>query len=307
MPTATPERVQAVRRFSRFYTKRIGALRPDLLESPYSLSEVRVLFELAQQPGLTASVLASTLDIDPGYISRMLGTFEDEGLVSRTRSPEDGRQWLVSLTARGRRTIGNLNDRSSRQVADMLAGLPDEQQRSLVTAMRTIETVLGPDRDCPAFVLRPHRPGDLGLVTWRHGVLYQSEHGFDPSFEALVAEIMVKFFRGHDPERERMWIAERDGAFAGSIMCAASGRHVAQLRLLLVEPSVRGQGLGRLLVDTCIRFAQDAGYRRMTLFTQSCLHDARRIYERCGFELAKTDPARSFAQGSEGQWWERAL
>ena len=304
-----PHRIDAVRGFNRFYTRRIGVLTPGLLDSPFSLTEARVLFEIARDGGATATDLARGLDVDPGYLSRILAAFEDDGIIQRRQSAEDRRQWVVSLTAKGRKAFRALDERSSRQVESMLADVAAEDQRRLVTAMHTIEGILDPPTgDCPeAFLLRTHGPGDLGLVTYRHGVLYADEYGFDEKHEALVAEILVKFVRDHDPRRERLWIAERDGDFAGSIMCAKAAETVAQLRLLLVEPAARGHGLGPRLVEQCIRFARSPGYEKIVLWTLGCLHDARRLYERTGFCLGREEPHRDYGLDLTAQWWERAL
>lgn len=308
-PPAVPDdRVQAVRRFNRFYTHWIGVLHEHHLESDYSLTEARVLFELAQHEALTASQLIESLGIDPGYLSRTLGAFEDAGVVRRRRSVEDRRQWLVSLAAKGRRTFETLNGRSSALVASLLGRLSDAEQQRLVSATQAIEDLLGAgDAGCPTFVLREHRPGDIGTVTQRHGVLYAREYGFDERFEALVAEILVAFVRNHDPRRERLWIAERDGVFAGSVMCVEASPTVAQLRLLLVEPSARGRGLGGQLVDECNGFARAAGYRSMILWTQDCLDGARRLYERAGFALDRDEPHESWGRKLTGQWWSADL
>lgn len=284
-------------------------LTPRLLESRFSLTEVRVLFELARSDERIASDLVEILDADPGYVSRILGSFEDEGLIARRQSPDDRRQWLVSLTSRGRRTFKTLDERSSRQVASMLDGVAEEDRRRLVSAMGTIQGILNPEtgNEAPAFLLRTHRPGDIGMVTHRHGVVYADEHGWDERFEALVAEILVEFVRHHDPARERLWIAERDDEFAGSIMCVDAGKGVSQLRLLLVDPRARGHGLGGHLVNECIRFARRAGYREMILWTQSCLDAARHLYEKAGFCLEKEQKHCSYGPELVEQWWRKEL
>ena len=304
-----PVRIEAVRRFNRFYRTRIGVLDQDLLASRFSLTEARVLLELVQQSSATASDLAEALSIDAGYLSRILGSFESDGLIERRQSPDDRRQWLVTVTVEGRRALATLDERSGEQIGALLGALPEEDQDRLVSAMHTIEDVLGgaaagvPE----AFVLRPPRPGDLGMITHRHGVLYADEFGYDETFEAIVAEILVRFVREHDPKRERLWVAERDGVFAGSIMCVAASPSVGQLRLLLVEPKMRGHGLGRHLVDACLRFARRAGYESMTLWNQSGQEAARRLYERAGFCLRREEPHQAWGRELTSQWWERAL
>jgi DNA-binding MarR family transcriptional regulator/predicted GNAT family acetyltransferase len=301
-------RIAAVRRFNRFYTQKIGVLREGLHESPFSLAEARVLYELAHRPPLTASALAKDLALDAGYLSRILRRFEARGLVARARSEMDGRQSFVALTEAGRTAFAPLDRGSRKEIGALLETLAEPAQHRLVAAAQTIEDLLGagPAREEP-YLLRPHRPGDMGWVVHRHGVLYAEEYGWDESFEALVAEVAAEFIKGFDPKRERCWIAEKDGAIVGSAFLVRKSDEVAKLRLLYVEPCARGVGLGRRLVEECIRFARSAGYRRITLWTNSVLVAARHIYEDAGFALVASEPHRSFGHDLVGETWERDL
>lgn len=301
-------RVAAVRRFNRFYTQKIGVLQEGLLRSPFSLTEARVLYELAHREPTTASALCRDLGLDAGYVSRILRDFGRRGLIARRRSRDDGRQSLVSLTRKGQAAFAPLDARSRAEIGAMLRPLPDAAQRRLVDAISTIEDLLRARAGATApYLLRPHQPGDIGWVIHRHGALYAQEYGFDETFEALVAEIAAKFVRGYDPKSERCWIAEKDGAVVGSVFLVRKSRRVAKLRLLYVEPAARGLGIGARLVDECVRFARQAGYRSITLWTNSVLHAARRIYERAGFRLVDEAPHRSFGQDLVGQTWELEL
>ncbi|HTO50493.1 MAG TPA: helix-turn-helix domain-containing GNAT family N-acetyltransferase [Burkholderiales bacterium] len=301
-------RVDVVRRFNRFYTRRIGALRAGLLDSPFSLAEARLLFELAHRERPTAAELARDLGLDAGYLSRMLRGLERRRLIARERSNSDGRQSLLGLTAEGKRTFGTLNTRSAAEVRAMLGKLSDAGQRRLVEAMRDVERLLGAATEPKVpYLLRPHRPGDMGWVVHRHGALYAHEYGWDERFEALVATIVAKFIENFDPKRERCWIAERDGEIVGSVFLVSKSRTVAQLRLLYVEPSARGLGIGKRLVDECERFARDRGYRKIVLWTNSVLHAARHIYEAAGYRLLAEEPHHSFGRALVGQTWELAL
>ncbi|HEV7371575.1 bifunctional helix-turn-helix transcriptional regulator/GNAT family N-acetyltransferase [Arenibaculum sp.] len=301
-------RIADVRRFNRFYTRQIGVLHEGLLKSPYSLTESRVLYELAHRDGLNAAGLAKDLGLDAGYLSRMLRAFERQGLVTRVPSPNDARQMLLSLTAAGRVAFGELNARSHEEVAALLAGLPEADRRRLTEAMRTIEEVLGDRAAVPEpYVLRPHRPGDMGWVIHRQAVLYALEYGWDERFEALVAEIAAKFVQNLDPRRERCWIAEKDGETIGSVFLVRHSDEVAKLRMLYVEPAARGLGVGRRLVEECIRFARLAGYRKITLWTNDVLVAARRIYEATGFRLVEEERHHSFGHDLMAQTWERDL
>ena len=301
-------RVDVVRRFNRFYTGRIGALRAGLLDSPFSLAEARLLYELAHRERPTAAELARDLGLDAGYLSRMLRGLERRRLITRERSKSDGRQSLLGLTAEGKRTFGTLNTRSAAEVRAMLGKLSDTGQRRLVEAMCDVERLLGtaPEPKIP-YLLRPHRPGDMGWVVHRHGALYAQEYGWDERFEALVATIVARFIENFDPKRERCWIAERDGEIVGSVFLVSKSRTVAQLRLLYVEPSARGLGIGKRLVDECERFAREKGYRKIMLWTNSILHAARHIYEAAGYRLVAEEPHHSFGHRLVGQTWELKL
>jgi DNA-binding MarR family transcriptional regulator/GNAT superfamily N-acetyltransferase len=302
--------VDAVRRFNRFYTRRIGVLREGLLGSPFSLAEARVLYELAHREAPTAAALARDLDLDAGYLSRILKSFEKRGMVHRTRSESDGRQSILSLMSKGRRAFAALDAQSNEEVRGMAAGLTPAHRNQLAAAMQTIESLLGgaigPAPAVP-YILRPHQPGDMGWVAHRHGILYAQEYGWDESFEALVAEIAAKFIRNFDPRRERCWMAERAGEVVGSVFLVKRSKNVAQLRLLLVEPDARGLGIGRRLVEECIRFARQKGYRKIMLWTNDVLTAARKIYERAGFRLVEEGGHHSFGKDLVGQNWELDL
>jgi DNA-binding MarR family transcriptional regulator/GNAT superfamily N-acetyltransferase len=302
------QRVASVRRFNRFYTQRIGALEEGLLRSAFSLAEARVLYELAHRERPTAAELARELGLDAGYLSRILGRFARRGLLRRIPSDTDARQTLLELTDKGAKTLGPLEARSAEDLRGLLGVLSEPDQTRLVQAMGAVETLLGARRaEAPAYVLRPHRPGDVGWVVHRHAALYAQEYGWNEEFEALVAEVGAKFIRDYDPERERCWIAERDGEPVGAVFLVSRSKTVAQLRLLLVEPSTRGSGIGTRLVEECIRFARQTGYRKIMLWTNSILHAARRIYERHGFALVKEESHRSFGKKLVGQTWELEL
>jgi len=301
-------RVAAVRRFNRFYTRQIGLLQEGYLDSPFSLTQVRVLYEIANDEGTTASRLARNLGLDPGYLSRILRGFTSLGLVERTPSKTDRRQSTLSLTARGREAFALLDQRSHDDIAALLSRLSPAKQERVVEAMQTIETLLGgqPKSGVP-YLLRPPRPGDMGWVVQRHGAVYAQEYGWDETFEALVAEIVAAFVRNFDPKRERCWIAEMDGKNVGCVFCVKQSELVGQLRLLLVEPEARGMGIGRRLVDECVRFARSVGYRKMVLWTNDVLVSARRIYEAVGFRLVEESPHHSFGRDLVGQTWEMEL
>jgi DNA-binding MarR family transcriptional regulator/GNAT superfamily N-acetyltransferase len=301
-------RVAAVRRFNRFYTRQIGLLQEGYLDSPFSLTQVRVLYEIANDEGTTASRLARNLGLDPGYLSRILRSFTSLGLVERTPSKTDRRQSTLSLTARGREAFALLDQRSHDDIAALLSRLSPAKQERVVEAMQTIETLLGgqPKSGVP-YLLRPPRPGDMGWVVQRHGAVYAQEYGWDETFEALVAEIVAAFVRNFDPKRERCWIAEMDGKNVGCVFCVKQSELVGQLRLLLVEPEARGMGIGRRLVDECVRFARSVGYRKMVLWTNDVLVSARRIYEAVGFRLVEESPHHSFGRDLVGQTWEMEL
>lgn len=302
--------VAAVRHFNRFYTQRIGVLSEGHLESDFSLTEVRVLYELANREQPTAAELSRELGLDPGYLSRVLRSFGSRGLVAREPSPSDARQSLVRLTRRGQEAFAGLNARSSEEVGALLARLSPAAQRRLLEAMRTIEDLLGgkpPASEKAPYLLRQHRPGDMGWVIHRHGVLYSQEYGWDERFEALVASIAAEFIQKYEPKRERCWIAEKDGENVGSVFLVQESKTVAKLRLLLVEPSARGLGIGNRLVDECVRFAREVDYRKVRLWTNDLLHAARHVYQRAGFVLVHSAPHDEFGEGLVGETWELKL
>ena len=309
MGPALAAQIAAIRRFNRFYTQRIGVLGDHIYQSPFSLPEVRVLYELAHQQDRTASALARVLGMDPGYLSRLLRGLERRGLVLRTRSDRDARQSRLTLTPRGRKTFAGLDAGSNHEVAQLLEPLDEPSRRRLVGALTAVESLLDePTRPhAPVLIVRDHQPGDLGWIVARHGVLYDREYGWDETFEALVAEIVGKFGKHHDPALERCWIAELDGENVGCIMCCKESDATARLRLLLVDPRARGLGLGTRLVDECLKFARRAGYKNMVLWTNDVLLAARRIYEKAGFTLTREDQHRSFGKDLRGQTWEIAL
>jgi DNA-binding MarR family transcriptional regulator/ribosomal protein S18 acetylase RimI-like enzyme len=303
-------RIAAVRGFNRFYTRQIGVLQDGLLGSAFSLAEARVLYELALRDQPTATELGKELNLDAGYLSRMLHGFEQRGLLQKTPAAVDKRQSLLSLTAQGRAAFAPLDARARSEIALTLGALTEMQQRRLLAAMATIEATLTPGtgrRSEPPFLLRPHRPGDMGWVIGRHAALYAEEYGWSEEFEAFVAEIAAKFIRDFNAKRERCWIAEMEGVIVGSGFLVSQSRTIAQLRMLLVEPQARGLGIGRKLVDECIGFARQAGYRKITLWTNSVLRAARRLYEEAGFKLVREEPHQSFGQDLIGQIWELDL
>jgi DNA-binding MarR family transcriptional regulator/GNAT superfamily N-acetyltransferase len=300
-------RVDAVRRFNRFYTRRVGALREGLLGSELSLPEARVLYEIAHSKQATATQLGRELDLDAGYLSRLLQSLKRQGLVQAKASPEDARRSLLCFTAKGRKSFSLLDQRSRDEVGSMLARLPGAEQARLVDAMKTVEFLLDGKKQEPRIEFRSHRPGDMGWVVHRHGALYAQEYGWDERFEALVAGIVAGFVRDFDPARERCWIAQMDGEPAGSVFLVKQSRTTAKLRLLLVEPQARGRGLGKRLVQECIGFARAKGYRKLVLWTQSNLDAARSIYRSCGFKLVKRQKHASFGVKLTGEYWELVL
>lgn len=307
--TRTGQDIQAVRGFNRFYTRQIGILREGLLKSPFSLAQVRVLYEIAHRQQPSATDLCQQLGLDPGYLSRILGGLEKRGLVRKSASHTDGRQSILGLTARGRETFATLDARQNQEVAGMLRQLPATEQARLVQAMHVIETVLGARIEAKTpYLLRPHQPGDMGWVVHRHGVLYAQEYGYDERFEALVAEITARFIQHFDPKHERCWIAERNCEIVGSVFLVKKSQSIAKLRLLLVEPSARGLGIGKRLVGECLRFARQVGYKKIVLWTQSELPAARHIYQECGFRLVKQEKHRSWGRDDlVSQVWELKL
>ncbi len=302
-------RIAAVRRFSRFYTRQLGLLQESLVHTPYSLTEARVLYELANRAHVTASELAADLDLDHGYLSRILRRFAEQGLLAKKRAADDGRQSVITITAKGRKAFAPLDKGSHDQVAGMLQRLSVAEQQRVVGAMSTVETLLGasPGAGIPAIVLRQHQAGDMGWVTSAHGAIYAQEYGWDLTFEALVGKITAEFIENFDPRRERCWIAELDGERVGSVFVVRKSDAVAKLRLLILDPRARGLKLGTRLVEECLRFAKAAGYSSMTLWTQSILIAARGIYQRAGFTLVTQEPHRSFGADLIGETWERAL
>ena len=302
-------RIEDVRRFNRFFTRRIGVLREGLLHSPYSLTEARILFEIAHRElALTASDLSRELGLDPGYLSRILARLEQRGLVERARSETDGRQRLLSLTSAGKDAFSLLDTRSREEVGEMLGDLSEGDQRRLLEAMRTIEGILSKGfKFSEPFILRPHEQGDMGWVVHRHGVLYAREYGWDERFEALVAQIVADFVNNYDPAKERCWIAEMSGEIVGCVFLVRASDTGAKLRLLLVEPEARGMGLGTRLVEECIRFARSRSYKTLTLWTNSVLDAALRIYEGQGFKLVEEEEHHSFGRDLVGQTWELVL
>lgn len=300
------DRIAAVRRFSRHYTRVIGALQEGLLQSAFSLTEARVLYELAHRPGLTATALGRELGIDAGYLSRILAGFADRGLLERRADAGDRRQSTLRLTAAGKAAFAPLDTRSRSQIAGLLAPLPEAAQRELVGAMSRIETLLD-GVTTSAWRLRAPRAGDIGWVVERHGALYAAEYGFDARFEALVAEVAGAFLARNDPARERCWIAERGGVRLGSVFLLRADDEMAKLRLLLVEPAARGLGMGKQLVAECIGFARAAGYKRITLWTNDVLVAARGIYQAAGFRQISSTPHSMFGPSIVGEEWTMLL
>ena len=307
LPAGTP--VHAVRHFNRFYTRQIGLLQQGLLATPFSLTEVRLLYELAHRDGGTAAELSADLTLDPGYLSRILAKFEKRGWIHRQPSPADRRQTLLTLTSKGSATLAPLEERSNEQVAQMLAQVSPTAQGQLMGAMQQIEQILSPEVERAAsYLLRSHQPGDMGWVVFRHGVLYSQEYRYDERFEALVAGIVAEFIEKFDSQHEHCWIAEKNGERVGSVFLVRKSAAVAKLRLLLVEPSARGLGIGLRLVEECVRFARQSGYKRMMLWTQSELKAARSIYERAGFELIAEEKHDSWGRkGLVAETWELKL
>jgi DNA-binding MarR family transcriptional regulator/N-acetylglutamate synthase-like GNAT family acetyltransferase len=299
--------ISAVRAFNRFYTRKLGVFDQHFMKSPFSLSEGRVLYELAHRKDLAAKEIGIELGLDPGYLSRLIQNFDEKGLITRKPQPSDRRQYQLSLTARGRQAFASLDRSSDDQVAAMLEVLAGGDRRRLVEAMAVIERLLDASRAPAPAILREPRPGDMGWVVQSHGALYAGDYGFDASFEALVAEIAAKFLSSFDASRERCWIADIEGMPVGSVFLVRHSDDVAKLRLLLVDPAGRGRGLGQRLVAECIAFAKASGYRKITLWTQSILLAARKIYQDEGFVLVASEPHRSFGQSLIGETWEREL
>jgi DNA-binding MarR family transcriptional regulator/GNAT superfamily N-acetyltransferase len=302
------DQIAAVRAFNRFYTRKLGVLDQQLMKSPFSLSEARVLYELAHRDDPAAKEIGGELGLDPGYLSRILQKLDDSGLLARKQLDSDRRQVRLSLTAKGRQAFARLDQSSHDEIAAMLGRLGDGERVALVHAMATIAKTLEPEAHArPAFLLRSHRPGDIGWIVSRHGAVYAQEFGWDITFEALVAEIAAQFIRDHDPSREHCWIAEMDGEPVGSIFLVKGSDEVAKLRLLLLEKKARGLGIGRALTEQCIRFARETGYTSITLWTQSILLAARGIYQRAGFRRIVEEPHHSFGVDLVGETWEMKL
>jgi DNA-binding MarR family transcriptional regulator/GNAT superfamily N-acetyltransferase len=304
----TTDRVAAVRAFNRFYTSRIGVLGEGFLHTQHSLTEARVLYELGNRHAVEVAELKRRLDMDAGHLSRLLSRLEEQALVARERSEDDGRRQRVRLTDDGKAAFGELDRRSAAEIGDLLDGLGDERQRRLVAAMQAIAEVLGEDPPSDAaVVLRAPHSGDYGWIVHRHGAQYAEEYGWDETFEALVASIVADYAEHHDPKREAAWIAEVDGEPVGCVLCVREDASTAKLRLLLVDPRARGRGIGGRLIDECLRFARRAGYARIVLWTNDVLHDARRLYERAGFELVESGPHHAFGHDLVEQTWARDL
>jgi DNA-binding MarR family transcriptional regulator/GNAT superfamily N-acetyltransferase len=306
--TELDRRVGIVRGFNRFYTSKIGVLQDRYLKGPFSLAQARVLYELAHRPRSTAGELARELGLDEGYLSRILGEFQKGGLLSRKPAEADGRKRVLSLTNRGERAFAKIDADARVEIGAMLERLSTAGQARLVESMQTIENLLGPSTArTTTYQLRQHRPGDMGWVVHRHGVVYTQEYGWDERFEALVAEIVAEFIRNFDPKRERAWIAEMDGEIVGSVFLVKKSEGISKLRLLLVEPRARGHGIGGRLIDECVRFARAAGYKKITLWTNHVLVAARSLYEKAGFRLVEEKRHDFFGEGLIGQTWELTL
>ena len=299
------ERTDSVRRFNRFYTRQIGVLHEHLLDSPFSLTEVRILYELAHRNDLTSADLCRELGLNAGYLSRVISGFGKQGLIAKTRSPTDARATRLQLTDAGQRTLAPLVDASRRDVAAMLARLPPTAQQDLVAAMEQIENLLA--QPSQSYLLRNPQPGDMGWIIHRQAVLYAQEYGWNSEYEALVADILARFVREFDPARERCWIAEQDGKVIGSVFVVRQDDTTAKLRLLYVDPCARGLGIGSRLVDECLRFSRQVGYTKIVLWTNSILTDARRIYDKAGFQLVEEEAHHSFGKDLVGQVLARDL
>jgi DNA-binding MarR family transcriptional regulator/N-acetylglutamate synthase-like GNAT family acetyltransferase len=302
------QRISTVREFNRFYTQRIGVLREGLLDTEYSLTEVRVLYEIANRENALANDLVRELGLDAGYLSRILARFQQRGWIKRERSATDARKSHLRPTAKGRKVFASLDRRARDEISGLLAPLPVEQQERLQGHLQNVQTLLSATPQASATAsLREHRPGDIGWIIQRHGVLYAQQYGWTIEFEGLVAGICAKFVANFDAARERCWIAQKNGVPVGCIMLVRHSSTVAKLRLLLVEPTERGSGVGTMLVAECLNFARAAGYRNVTLWTQSILSAARRLYEAAGFKRVKSEPHTSFGAKLVGETWELSL
>ncbi|AMN40946.1 bifunctional helix-turn-helix transcriptional regulator/GNAT family N-acetyltransferase [Rhodoplanes sp. Z2-YC6860] len=299
------QRVAAVRRFNRFYTQHLGVLNDGFLDSPFSLTQARVLYEIRERHSSTATDIGRDLGLDAGYLSRLLAQFEKSRLIRKERSPSDGRQSFLSITAMGRKAMDHLERRTVRQVGDVLHRLSDPEQDRLVQAMRSVERMMAlASKTESEIVLREPRPGDLGWIVARHATLYLQEYGWAGNFEAICAQIVADFGMKFDPARERCWIAEMNGENVGSVFLVKDTDEIARLRLLLVDPVARGRGLGTRLTAECVRFAQARGYRRITLWTHSILTPARHIYAKAGFTLTSSEKKKSFGKDVVSEIWD---
>jgi len=312
MPGASQQNIAAARRFNRFYTRQIGVLRKGYLDSPFSLGEMRVLYEIAHGRAPTASDVGRALDLDAGYLSRVLRNFEKRGLISREASAQDARQSHLALTARGQNFFAPLEKRSQADVGAMLGKLPAAEQARLIAAMQTIEGLLDKNagatpRAKPGYILREPRPGDFGWIVSRHAELYAQEYGWTEPFEGLCAQIVADFVNKYDSKWERCWIAELNGENVGTVMLVKDKPGVARLRLLLVDPKARGLGLGQRLTGECVRFARQAGYKKITLWTHSVLTAARHVYEKAGFKLTGSEKHKSWGKPVVSEYWDLAL
>lgn len=301
-------RIAAFRRFNRFYTQKIGVLDRCYLQSEFSVGEARVLYELAQREETTASEISANLGMDMGYLSRILGKLEEQQLIRRAPAEQDARQRLIHVTSKGKKAVSTLDSRSQEQAGSLLAELSDSQQASVLQAMSQIRTVLGDSKATnEPYIIRTHRTGDLSWIAYRHAVLYRQEYGWNEAFEALVLEITAHFLKHYDPGAERCWVAERSGEILGCVLLVRSSKQIAKLRLLLVEPSARGLGIGKRLVEECIRFARDKGYKKIVLWTHSNLSAARGIYQKAGFQLVASDSHEDFGPRLTAETWELRL
>ncbi|MGD0132165.1 MAG: helix-turn-helix domain-containing GNAT family N-acetyltransferase [Bryobacteraceae bacterium] len=301
------KQVDAIRAFNRFYTRRIGVL-DGMASSPFSLAEARVLYELANRRQPTATDIRKELGLDAGYMSRMLRDFERQKFVMRERSKRDERQRFLSLTSKGRSAFAPLNARSNRDVAAMLEDLSPPERKQLVDSVQTVRRLLGDMAEAKtSYLLRPHQPGDMGWIVHRQAILYADEYGWDGTYEALAAEIVAQFIKNYDPKRERAWVAEKDGERVGAVFVSKGSDQIVRLRLLHVEQQARGLGIGKRLVEECIRFARQAGYQKMTLWTQSILHAARHIYKKAGFQIVHEEKHHSFGKDLTAETWELIL
>ncbi|MGB7644261.1 MAG: helix-turn-helix domain-containing GNAT family N-acetyltransferase [Pseudomonas fluorescens] len=305
MATPLVERAAIIRGFNRFYTHQIGVLQEHLLQSDYSLTEIRVMYELSSRGDLTSADLCQMLGLDPGYLSRLISGFEKQGLIQKVRSVTDARAVQLHLSDLGRTVLAPLEQKTQQEVIALLEALPEQQQRQLTGAMQRIQSLL--QGTAPSYLLRDPQPGDMGLVVQQQSALYAREYNWNWEFEALVAEIVAKYLREFDPASERCWIAEKDGDVVGSVFVVRHDATTAKLRMLYVDASARGMGIGQRLVDECLRFARHAGYQRMMLWTVNTLIDARKLYQKAGFTLEEEEPTVSFGKALISETWARDL